>query len=72
MQPKSQCGPEDTETIGYGTAEVDRGGFREVFRGAGDLSDREPEGNRLGEHLVVEDEIVGVLVEGKGLQDAAS
>ena len=48
---------------------IDGRGFREIAGGTGNLADGKAEVNGLGQHLVVEDKIVGVLPQGESLQD---
>lgn len=44
-----------SESIFHAAAEVDRRGFFEIFRGAGNFSPAEAESDALGEHLIVKD-----------------
>lgn len=68
LEAELHGGAQNPETIFTASAEVDRGGFREIFRRAGDLPDVETSVDDLRQHLVVEDEIVGVVHEGHLLQ----
>src|SRR5207302_1960390 len=66
-----QCGGEDAEAVLHAAAEIDRRRLGEVARRAGDLADLESEPDRLRQHLVVEDEVVGVLLQRKRLEEPA-
>ena len=68
MGDEVERGSQDFKAIFDAALEVDRGSFFEIFRRAGDLADLEVEHDGLGDHLVVEDEIVGVFEQGEGLQ----
>src|SRR5262245_26181584 len=61
---------EAAEAIPHASAEVDRGGLREVLRGTAHLADAEAEPERLGEHLIVEHEVIRVGLERKRFEDA--
>src|SRR5271154_820774 len=64
-----KSGGEDAEAVFHAAAEVDGGGLLEIFRRAGNFSDAEAEMDALRQHLVVEDEVVGVFEQGKFGQD---
>jgi len=68
-QSESQPGPQTAESIGQAATEVDRGGLGKIFCRAGNLGNREPMPVDLRQHLVVEDEIVGILRDIQLLQD---
>ena len=53
--------PRHPTTVAQAPPEVDRGRLGEVLRRAADLADAEAAPEDLREHLVVEDEVVGVL-----------
>ena len=53
---------EHAESVLNTAFEIDAGGVVEVFGGAGDLGDVEAGHEDLGEHFVVENEIVVVFV----------
>ena len=53
--------PEDAETVEQGALEIDRRGLFEVRGGAADFTDFVTGQQDLGQHLVVEYEIVGIL-----------
>ena len=72
LEAELEGGFEDSEAVDAGAAEVDGGGLFEVLGGAGDFADAEAEVSGLGEHLVVEDEVVGEVEEGKALEDGAA
>src|SRR5581483_5630413 len=63
LQRELHGGCKHTESILHATAEVDGGSFSKVFRWTGNFSDTETEVYALGEHLVVENEIVRVFEE---------
>lgn len=52
--------------------EVDRGSVFKIFSRAAYLSDSEPEIHRLGKHLVIEYEVIGVLFERKRFEHRAA
>jgi hypothetical protein len=56
---------QDAETIFHAAAEVDGGGFLEVLRGTRHFTDVKAEVDTLGEHLVIEDEVVGIFQQWK-------
>ena len=69
MRPRH---PQYAQTI-LGTAlKIDGGGFLEVFGGAGHLGNVVPLVDDLGEHLVVEDEIIRIAIVVDALQDLAT
>jgi len=49
---------EDTQAINRRTTEINGGCFFKVFGGTGNLSDVKTLVDNLGEHLVVEDEVI--------------
>ena len=57
-----------SQSIFHAALEVDGRGFFKVFRRAGDLANVEAEHHGLGDHLVIEDEIVGVFKQGQSLK----
>src|SRR5208337_2138922 len=61
LEGELQSGCEHTEAILNAAAEIDGGGFLEILGGTGNFADAEAEIDALGEHLVVEDEIVAIL-----------
>jgi len=60
--------PEYAHSVFCASGEVDGRSFLEVFGGAGDFGDVEAGVNDLGEHFVVEDEIVAVGIEIDGVE----
>ena len=71
IHPELNAGPQHPEAVHYTATEVDGGSLREVLGGTGYLPDPVAEPNDLGEHLVVEDEVVRVLGQRELLQRAA-
>ena len=63
LKRKLQSGSQNLEPIANASAEVDGGGFFEIFGRTRYLADMKTEVDALGEHLVVEDEIVAVFSE---------
>ena len=72
LQCELHCSFQHAQAVGHASAEVDAGGFFEIFRRAGDFADAEVEVDALGEHLVVEDEVVAVFAEREAGQDFAA
>ncbi len=68
MRDETSCGRQDADSIFHAAPEVDGRSFFEVARRAGDLADSKAEHHTLGEHLIVEDEVVRVLEQREGLQ----
>ena len=62
---------EAAEAVAAASREVDGGGLWEVFGGAGDFGDLVALVEDLCEHLIVEDEVVGVFFEGDFLEQFA-
>src|SRR5204863_7270918 len=60
-QTETQRRAKATEAVTHASTKVNRGSFRQIFRRARDLADFRTQPNDLGEHLVVEHKIVGVL-----------
>jgi hypothetical protein len=54
-------GCEDAQTVLGASPEVDGRGFFEVLRWAGDFTDGEAEHDSLGDHLVIEDEVIRIF-----------
>src|SRR5208282_4573748 len=65
LEGELQSGCEHSEAILHAAAEIDGGGLLEILGGAGNFADAEAEIDALGEHLVVEDEIVAILPQGQ-------
>src|ERR1700728_2174006 len=61
LQGKLQGCGQHAETVLHAAAKVDGRSLFEILRGAGDFADAEAEVHALGQHLVVEDEVVGVF-----------
>src|SRR5579884_3321515 len=56
------------EAVLQAAAEIDAAGFLKVADGDGDVAEAEAETHRLDQKLCVEDEIVGVFLEGDALE----
>ena len=69
MEAVGEGDAEDAHAVFGGAGEVDGGGFFEVFGGAGDFAYFEAGHEDLGDHLVVKDEVVGVVGEVYGADD---
>src|SRR5580698_2665749 len=65
LEEKLERGGEDSEAVFHTAAKVDGRGFFEIFRGAGNFTDAKAEVDTLGEHLVIEYEVVGIFDEWK-------
>lgn len=63
--------PQGCQAVFDATAEIDAAGFVEVADGHRDVADFESEMDGLGQKLAVEYEVIGVRIEGNGLQDLA-
>ena len=61
MRNEAGSGTEHSKSIFDAALEIDRGGLFEVLGRAGDFSDAETEHDGLGDHLIVEDEVVGIF-----------
>src|ERR1035438_3830231 len=68
VRNKTGSGAEDSKSILHAALEIDGRGFFKVLCRAGDLSNAKAEHDGLGDHLVVKDEVVGVLKDGKSLK----
>ncbi len=55
--------PQYSQTVFHAPAEVDAGSLFEVFGRTGHLGNIKPGKDDLGEHLIIEYEVVGILVE---------
>src|SRR6266851_7228347 len=62
---------DDAQAVLHAASEIDRRRFGKVARGAADLADVEPEPDGLHEHLIIENEVVGILLERQRLEKAA-
>src|SRR5207245_2964003 len=62
-------GMKDSQAIADASPKAYRGGLRKIAARAADLADRKAEVDRLAEHLVVEDEAVGILPERQRLEN---
>jgi len=58
-----------SNTVDNTSAEIDGEGPLEIFRGTGELANAITEPDDLGQHLVVEDKVVGVLLERQAFQN---
>jgi len=72
LESELHGGFENAEAVGDAATEINGGSFLEILGGAGDFADAESEVNALGEHLVVENEVVAVFAQGKARQDFAA
>ena len=63
-QPVAEARPHHPQPVHDGPPEVDGAGLRKIAGGTRYLADREAEGHRLRQHLVVEEEIIRVGQEG--------
>src|SRR6266702_2695629 len=61
LQRKLQGRRQHAKTVLHTAAKVDGRGFFEILRGAGNFSNAEAEVHALSQHLIVEDEVVGVF-----------
>src|SRR5258708_6038161 len=68
VRDEAGCRRHYSQSIFHAAFEVDGRGFLEVTRRAGDLADAKTEHDRLGKHLIVEDEVVRVFEQWKGLK----
>jgi hypothetical protein len=71
VRDEAERGGEHSETVLHAALEVDGGGFFKYFVGQEISPMLKAEHDGLGDHLVVEDEIVGVFEQRKGLQQFA-
>ena len=69
-QAKHQSDAKATETILHASSEADRGRIGRVSRGTADLADRETVPDDLGQHLVIEHEIIRIAFERQAFQAA--
>ena len=65
-------GGEHIKAVFHASAEIDRRGFLEILGRTGNFTDLKSKVHALREHLVVEDEVVGVLEQGQFSQDFAA
>src|SRR4029453_886019 len=63
VEPVGERRREHADPVGAAAGEIDRRRVGGVARRARDLADAEAEAQRLGDDLIVEHEVVGVLVE---------
>src|SRR5580700_8518125 len=61
LQGKLQCGRENAETVNDAAPEVDRRRLFEILGRARDFADAVAEVDTLRQHLIVEDEVVGIF-----------
>ena len=61
LERELKSGLEHFESVAHAAAEVDGRSFLKIFGRTGNFADPEAEVNALGEHLIVENEIVAVL-----------
>ena len=71
MEAKIHGSLQYAKTVDHASPEIDRRRLREILRRTADLAHAEAEPEDLGEHLVVEDEVVGVLEQRKRFQHLA-
>src|SRR5271166_2180946 len=72
LERKLKRGLQNFETVSNAAPEIYGGGFREIFCRAGNFADAEAEVHALGEHLVVENEIVAVFAQRQAGQHLAA
>ena len=65
LKSKLQRGGEHPETVLHATPKVDGRGFFEILGGTGNFSDAKAEVNALRQHLIIEDEVVGIFEQRK-------
>jgi hypothetical protein len=61
LQGKLQRGSDYFKPIFHAAMKVNGGGLLKIFGGTGNFSDAETEVDALRQHLVIEDEVVGVF-----------
>jgi hypothetical protein len=61
LERELKRGSDHPESVLDAAAEIDGRGFLEILGGAGKFADAKAEVNALGEHLVVENEIVAIF-----------
>lgn len=61
LQRELHGGTQHSQPIRHAAAEVDGGSFGEILRRAGHLADAEAEVRTLGQHLIIEDKVIGVF-----------
>src|ERR1700679_1875556 len=71
MSDETCCRRQDAQAVLQASPEANRGSLLEISRGARDFANPETKHHGLGDHLVVENEIVRVLEKGKSLQERA-
>ena len=70
-QAKHQACRQHTKAVHHRPAEIDAAGLGEVFGRAGNLTELHVQRHGLGEHLVIEHEIVGVSAKGQRFEHLA-
>ena len=68
MCDERRCSRQYSQPIFHAASKADGGSFLKVAGWAGDLADSKTEHHGLSEHLIVEDEVVRVFQQWKGLQ----
>ena len=68
LQKESQRCPKHAKTVLHAAPEIDGGSLREIARWAGDFPNPMLEEDNLGEHLVIEDEVIRIDQQRKGSQ----
>ena len=71
MRGKADARHKDAETVLHAPLEIDGRRFFKIFRRAGDFSNSKAKHHGLRDHLIVEDEVVGVFENGKSLEQFA-
>src|SRR5207237_9892873 len=61
MQGELKRSSQHAETIFHAAAEINGRGFFKILGRTRDLSDAEAEVGALGQHLIIEDEVVGIF-----------
>src|SRR6185437_14235346 len=72
LQTELQRGGHHSQPVLHTAAEVDGGGCRKILGGAGDFADVEAEIYALGQHLVVENKVIGVFQQRQFRQNTAA
>lgn len=69
VRDKPQSGAEHTQAVLHTSFEVDGRGLLKIFGGTRNLANTEAKHDRLGDHLIIEDEVVGILMNWKSFEN---
>ena len=69
VEPELQGGPQHTQPVSHAPLKIDGRRFGRIPRGAGHFANSKAKMNDLGQHLVIEDEIIGIFFQGEGFED---